>query len=227
MIQTANLKFVTGAQPGAAANFDDASYEAVGAKVAANAAAQTGTADSGTTSAFDRPQPVIVMGPSPLPVASTGTAAGNKPKEEKEEAPVLPELVLEERISTQEATEMSAMAWAERMVARRDSSSMYSLWDSWVPMTSISSTSRMRSGQSPVFRQTTQRVIEQLYASGNPFAIARERVITHRVPHAHHARIVDLEHEARVGDREIFHSHRLAERQQVILVRFVVLILVV
>src|SRR4029453_1896455 len=53
----------------------------------------------------------------------------------------------------------SSMALAPSIAARRDSSSTYWLWPSWVSMTSISSTSASRGGQAPVRMQTTQRRI--------------------------------------------------------------------
>src|SRR5258705_4174671 len=53
----------------------------------------------------------------------------------------------------------SSMACAVSIAARRDSSSTYSLWESWVPITSISSTSSKRAGQAPVLMHRMQRTI--------------------------------------------------------------------
>src|SRR5207249_2309258 len=53
----------------------------------------------------------------------------------------------------------SSIARADSIAMRRDSSSTYSLWESCVSITSISSTSARRAGQAPVRRHSTQRTI--------------------------------------------------------------------
>ena len=78
-----------------------------------------------------------------------------------------------------------------------------------------------------VFRDAAQCVIERLDAKRDELAAVVDRGVDLTIVVRRHPRIVDLQDEPGVGNRQVLDPHRLAERHQVLLIRVVIVVLVV
>ena len=76
-------------------------------------------------------------------------------------------------------------------------------------------------------RNAAQRVVDRLDAQRDELAAILDRGVYGAVVVRRHARIVDLQQEARIDDRLVFDAHRVAERHQILLVGRVIAVLVI